>query len=87
MKDSIEYSLVYKILSIVIGLGKEKHIKGILSKLERKKRITRWELYNAITNYATHGEQIKPNLEMWLQEKSNKVLKNPLKILAEVEKK
>jgi hypothetical protein len=74
--DSVEWQIVDTIMSNLIG--RKNHIEGIMSKLEHTDRVTRWELYNAITNYATHGEQLKPNVENWLQNKAQRLLDRPL---------
>ena len=84
IEDSVEWKLVEIIMENLIY--RRKHIAGILEKLEKKDKVTRWDIYNAITNYATHGEQLKPNIENWLQNKAQKVLEKPLKVLCEVRK-
>ncbi len=81
--DSVEWELVDTILKNLIG--RKKHIEAITLMLEEKKDISRWDLYNAITQYATHGEQLKPSIENWLQNKSQKLLENPLENYIEVE--
>lgn len=80
--DSVEWALVEKILKNLVS--REKHIEGIFSKLEQKETVTRWDIYNAITNYATNGEQLKPNVENWLQNKAQKLLEKPLETFLEV---
>jgi len=72
MKDSVEWKLVEEVFKN-IGFRK-KHIKGILANLERKSEVTRWELYNAVTAYATHGQQIKPRVQNWLSNKAKVLL-------------
>jgi hypothetical protein len=84
MADSIEWHMVEGIMKRLIG--RQKHMVAIMSRCEPVNGvITRWALYNAITAYATHGEQIKPNIEAWLQSKAEKVLNTPLAGLADVE--
>lgn len=56
---------------------KKKNITYILDNKEKKK-ITRWDLYNACTNYITHGEQITPHIEDVLHKKAEKLLNTPL---------
>ena len=41
-------------------------------------KLTRWQLYNAITKYTTHGEQLATYIEMHLQSKAEKLLLTPL---------
>lgn len=45
---------------------------------EKKEKFTRWEIYNAITHYLTHGEQITPHIESLFQRRAEKVLITPL---------
>jgi hypothetical protein len=45
---------------------------------QKKDKFNRWELYNAITNYLTHGEHITPHLENRFHKKAEKVLLTPL---------
>jgi len=48
-------------------------------KEDKKSKLTRWELYNAITSYLTHSEHITPHIENYLQGTAEKVLVTPLK--------
>ena len=45
---------------------------------KKKEKITRWELYNAITHYLTHGEQITPHIENLFHKQAEKLLTTPL---------
>lgn len=81
--DSVEWQYVELVLKNLIK--REKHIKEILDRLEKKETVTRWDLYNAITDYATHGEQLKPTIENWLQNKSQVLLEKPLEVFQEKE--
>ena len=47
-------------------------------KTKMKAKLTRWELYNAITSYVTHGEHISPNIESVFQGYAEKLLITPL---------
>ena len=65
---------------------KKKHVKEIIAKLPQEgERITRWALYNAVTNYATHNKKLKPETDAWLQNKANEILKNSFEKLCEEE--
>lgn len=75
--DSIEWEMLDKILKNLSGA--EKHLKGIKGLLPENP--TRWDVYNAFTEYATHGTQIKPNVEQRLQMTSQKLLTTPLQAL------
>jgi len=81
MEDSVENELMAKIIAKMCENTK-KHITEIESRL---KGNTRWDLYNAFTNYATHGAQIKPSVEEWLQNQAQKVLVKPLVELQPIE--
>ena len=79
--DSVEWEILDKVLEGLIQT--KKHYEAI-SELMKDKEPNRWELYNAITNYATHGEQLSPNVEMVLQGKAQRVLVTPMKRLVEL---
>jgi hypothetical protein len=82
--DSIEWQMVEKIMQRLIG--RKKHMDEIKSRMNPANgMITRWDLYCAITNWATHGEALKPNVESWLQSKAEKLLRTPLVTLAAIE--
>lgn len=84
IKDSIEWKFAETVLQNLIS-GK-KHRENILKILNEKKdsKFTRWELYNAITFYTSHNEQLKPNVESWIQEKAQRLLKTELNQFLEV---
>jgi len=48
------------------------------SALAETAKLTRWQLYNAITQYLTHGEHISPYVEGALHTKAEKLLNTPL---------
>jgi len=69
-------------LSIVdVEDKKTKKKKGVTyvwdKKEDKKAKFTRWEVYNAITNYLTFGEQITPHIESIFQKKAEKLLLTP----------
>lgn len=41
---------------------------------EETKKVSRWQLYNAVTNYLTHGERMTPHVQEVLQGKASKLL-------------
>ncbi len=84
MQDSVEWTALKLLLKYMFK--NKKMIRDIFKQLDlNKERISRFELYNSITNIATHGERIKPNIEIWLQNKANKIMKHSFKELAEIE--
>lgn len=84
MKDSVEWS--YATLFLRQLLCHKKHRNAVLGRLEHGKPVTRWSLYNAITDYATHGERLKPSVETWLHNKANLLMKHSIAEVAEQEK-
>jgi len=83
MKDSVEWQAV-KLLTKAL-FKKKKHVGEILSRLKHDEsdRVTRWDFYNAITNYASSGMRLKPEIDAWLQNKAQKVIKTPFGQLTE----
>lgn len=77
--DSIEWEMMDRILNGLVA-NRKTHFEEIKKRLEQdcEGEPTRWDLYNAFTNYATFGQQIKPSVENWLQSKAQRVLKTPL---------
>jgi len=45
---------------------------------KKKNKLTRWEIYNAITRYLTHGEAITPHIENIFHRQAEKLLMIPL---------
>lgn len=72
--DSMEWDYATQIIGLMIY--EKKHRESIIKILEenKKDKISRWDLYNAITNYATHGENITSNVEDYLQNSAQRVL-------------
>ena len=65
---------------------KNKHVKEILSRVKSDKdgRVTRWNFYNAVTNYvSSSGARLKPQIDTWLQNKAQKILKTPIAKMTE----
>jgi len=48
------------------------------------KKVTRWQLYNALTNYVTHGDKMTPHVQEWLHAKGSKLLLPNKELLAMV---
>ena len=85
MEDSTEWNAVKLLLKMMFK--KKKYVKEIFNNLDiSKKRVTRWDLYNAVTNFATHGERLKPHMEAWLQNKANEIMKTSFNELSEINK-
>lgn len=84
MRDSIEWQAVRL---LTMALFKERcHIKEILTRIRpnQEGRVTRWGLYNAVTNYASSsGRRLSPQIDAWLQNKAQKILATPIAQLTE----
>lgn len=78
MEDSVEWDLCQKLMEVVFKT--DKHREAIIEIL-RKDTVggipNRWDIYNAVTSYATHNEQLKPNVEMLLQKQAQQILVTP----------
>jgi hypothetical protein len=84
MKDGVEWQAL-KLLTKAL-FKKQKHVKEILSriKLDESGRVTRWNFYNAVTNYVSRwGSRLRPQVDAWLQNKAQKILKTSIAQLTE----
>jgi len=84
MRDSVEWQALRLLTKAMFK--KQKHVKEILSrvKLDESGRVTRWNLYNAVTNYVSRwGSRLKPQVDTWLQNKAQKILKTSIAQLTE----
>jgi hypothetical protein len=84
MRDSVEWQALRLLTKAMFK--KQKHVKEILSrvKLDENGRVTRWSLYNAVTNYVSRwGSRLKPQVDAWLQNKAQKILKTSIAQLTE----
>jgi len=84
MKDSVEWQAVRLLAK---ALFKEnRHVQEILARIQSDDngRVSRWSLYNAVTNYvSTSGSRLKPQIDAWLQNKAQRILKTPIAQLTE----
>ena len=84
MKDSIEWQALQLLTKALFK--KKKYVKEILSrvKLDENGRVTRWDFYNAVTSYVSRaGSRLKPQIDTWLQNKAQKILKTSIAQLTE----
>ena len=84
IKDSVEWQALRLLTKALFK--KPKHVKEILSrvKLDDNGRVTRWNFYNAVTSYVSRwGTRLKPEVDAWLQNKAQKILKTPIAQLTE----
>ena len=84
IRDSVEWQALRLLTKAMFK--KQKHVKEILSrvKLDENGRVTRWNFYNAVTNYVSRwGSRLKPQVDTWLQNKAQKILKTSIAQLTE----
>ena len=84
MADSVEWQALRLLTKAMFR--KNKHVKEILSRVKSDKdgRVTRWNFYNAVTNYvSSSGARLKPQIDTWLQNKAQKILKTPIAQMTE----
>lgn len=82
-RDKIGEILGISFIEVVDKKTKKKTYNYVLEK-EGKKNITRWELYNAITNYASHND-LGLSVENRIQETAQKILRKNYERLLEVD--
>lgn len=84
--DSVEWDMTVKFLENFKSIPK-KHREGIKNILidtaDGKSKITRWDIYNAFTQWATHGNRISMQTAEFLQQKAENILENPMIKLVE----
>ena len=84
MADSAEWQALQLLTKALFK--KKKYVKEILSrvKLDENRRVTRWDFYNAVTSYVSRaGSRLKPQIDTWLQNKAQKILKTSITQLTE----
>lgn len=64
--------------------GKES-FEYVFNDKEHAKKVSRWDLYNAVTNYLTHGEKLSPFMREKLHGCGAKLLMSSEKLVAMVE--
>lgn len=71
-------------IDLIIVKKEGKSVEGFTYFMDdkvKKKNLTRWEVYNAITNYLTYGEQITPHIQDLFHRQAEKVLITPFEKL------
>lgn len=87
MKDSIEWKQAKLLMEELIT--RKKYRELIITKLKKlnQNELTRWDIYNVLTDIATHGDEITERLREWLQKQAQTVLTTPLAVLNSQNKK
>ena len=85
--DSVEWGILDKIAPAIFSV--DKHREGIMQILAEKRRTgspcTRWDFYNAVTQYISRGESLSANLDMLMQMKAQRILTTPFERLPVIE--
>lgn len=85
LADSIEWEAATHIIKNLFKTDKHSDaILAILKKAQAAAQPSRWEIYNAITNYCSFNDQLSPSMEQGFQNKAQQVLTTPLQQLVPV---
>jgi len=78
-REEILKNLGISIIIVQDKKTKKKNVSYVWDKEDEKKdKLTRWDIYNAITKYLTHGEQITPHIQNLFHRQAEKLLNTPL---------
>ncbi len=78
-REKILKELGISVIHVENKKTKKKNISYVWDDLQnKKKKFNRWELYNAITSYITHGEHISPHVEDLFHKSAERLLITPL---------
>ena len=86
MAESVEWDIAKKLFEHIFKKTK-KHCRVLLEELQaeyqEKGKLTRWDIYNIVTAYATHGREksLKRTAEEFIQSKAEKLLVNKIEVL------
>jgi len=85
-REEILKRLGIDIIAIKDKKTKKKNVSYVWTdKTKKKDKFTRWEIYNAITHYLTHGEQITPHIENLFQKRAEILLTTKLEKMPKIE--
>jgi hypothetical protein len=74
-------------LGIIVNKIKDKttgQINITYQKEDENRKYNKWDIYNAITNYLTHGEHISPLINEFYHKKAESILTQPISKLIEI---
>jgi len=78
-REKILTNLGISMIVVTDKKSKKKSITYVLDDNKKKKeKISRWKIYNAITRYLSHGEQITPHIESLFHKQAERLLMTPL---------
>jgi len=78
-REEILKNLGISIISVEDKKTKKKNVSYVWDNPDDKKdKLNRWDMYNAITKYITHGEQITPHIQNLFHRQAEKLLNTPL---------
>jgi len=74
-EDILKWDYAEGLLSILVkGIRHREKIKDILNVDIKENEITRWQLYNGLTNYSTHGEGLSESAKNKFQKTAQQLL-------------
>jgi len=78
-REEVLKRLGISVITVKDKKTKKKNISYVWDSEDAKKdKLTRWELYNAITSYLTHGEHMTPFIENLFHKQAETLLVTPL---------
>ena len=77
-REEVLKRLGLSVIEVTDKKTKKKSVTYVWNDIKQKKdKITRWDFYNAITQYLTHGEHVTPHIENLFQHYAERVLTTP----------
>jgi hypothetical protein len=81
--DSVEWAILDNLAEKLFNVRKHREaIIEILKKDNHGDKFTRWDLYNAVTNYVSHNNSLSAGLDIAFQNKAKKIMVTPIMQLA-----
>ena len=79
-REQILKNLGIDIVVVEDKKNKKKNVSYVWTDKDKKKlKFTRWELYNSITQYLSHGEHISPHIEALFHKRAERLFTTPLR--------
>lgn len=86
MEDTLEWDYCKKILGVIVHQQKYRDFieKRVNLMHENGQALTRWDIYNIVTDLATHGDEISFYVENYLQRRAQMFLQDKIELPVEV---
>jgi len=77
-REEILKRLGISVVTVTDKKSKKKSVTYVWDDAQKKKaKFTRWEVYNSVTSYLTHGEHITPHIEHLFHKQAQRILMTP----------